>query len=400
MTDSTTQQHRQSTNAPFLDQIQKDTSMSSNEEELQKIKKYHEKYIDELEKQINTLHKTYAQNQEILKIERDKARYEVRRIKRTTAYRIGFFVVLVIKKIIFVSKKFLAAIKAKLSKKTFEIEEPVEVKALSKKDHAKRLKRQVEYLQSNACRNIMKLQNIHLGKRAFVIGNGPSLKNQDLSKLENEIVFVTNWFANHQDFEKIKPTYYTVASHEVFGGWNKTPDFDPNFYKLLNTKTKNTKKFFSYTFKPYIESNKMFEGHDIEYLLFERPKQLIDQLDQPNADLTKHMDDGYTVIATFCLPLARWMGIKEIILLGCDCDYGIKKESDKKSYFYDAKLHTTSVSKFENLQRIWADGGPVFQSYEKIRNDYSMAGVTIRNATGGGRLEVFEKVAYEDLFTS
>lgn len=43
-------------------------------------------------------------------------------------------------------------------------------------------------------RRLKKLKNIHLGKRCFIIGNGPSLKAEDLSKLykNNEITFAFN----------------------------------------------------------------------------------------------------------------------------------------------------------------------------------------------------------------
>ena len=33
------------------------------------------------------------------------------------------------------------------------------------------------------------LKDIHKGQRCFIMGNGPSLKNTDLSKLRNEITF-------------------------------------------------------------------------------------------------------------------------------------------------------------------------------------------------------------------
>jgi hypothetical protein len=36
------------------------------------------------------------------------------------------------------------------------------------------------------------LKDIHKGERCFVIGNGPSLKNTDISKLENEFTFGMN----------------------------------------------------------------------------------------------------------------------------------------------------------------------------------------------------------------
>src|SRR4051794_30859438 len=37
-------------------------------------------------------------------------------------------------------------------------------------------------------------RNRHKGKSCFVLGNGPSLKNQDLAPLVNELTFVTNTF--------------------------------------------------------------------------------------------------------------------------------------------------------------------------------------------------------------
>src|SRR5689334_13019477 len=43
-------------------------------------------------------------------------------------------------------------------------------------------------------KRLAELKDIHKGKRAFIIGNGPSLKQTDLSKLRNEITFCMNRF--------------------------------------------------------------------------------------------------------------------------------------------------------------------------------------------------------------
>jgi len=37
-----------------------------------------------------------------------------------------------------------------------------------------------------------RLKDIHKGRRAFIIGNGPSLRQTDLSKLKNEFTFGLN----------------------------------------------------------------------------------------------------------------------------------------------------------------------------------------------------------------
>ncbi len=41
-------------------------------------------------------------------------------------------------------------------------------------------------------KHLAQLKDIHAGKRAFIIGNGPSLKQTDLSRLRNEFTFGLN----------------------------------------------------------------------------------------------------------------------------------------------------------------------------------------------------------------
>ena len=41
-------------------------------------------------------------------------------------------------------------------------------------------------------RRLTELKDIHTGKRAFIVGNGPSLKQTDLTKLKNEFTFGMN----------------------------------------------------------------------------------------------------------------------------------------------------------------------------------------------------------------
>src|SRR5689334_4044737 len=49
----------------------------------------------------------------------------------------------------------------------------------------------------------------HKGRRCFVIGNGPSLKEQDLSPLVDEITLVTNSFYAHPIVgDSWQPSYY------------------------------------------------------------------------------------------------------------------------------------------------------------------------------------------------
>lgn len=266
----------------------------------------------------------------------------------------------------------------------------VPTKTFSDTDRRKR-KRQASEFQEIAFSRIAELKDIYKGERCFILGNGPSLKDDDLTLLADEKVFVTNWFANHESVAGILPDFYCICSHELFGGWgSEVPEFNTDLRARIEAMPTTT-MFLPYRFLPYVESGNLFEHHDHRYLLFDRPKMGIDEAKTVELDLSEPLHDGYTVILTFCLPLAKWMGFTDIYLLGVDSNYGISKPDDPKQYFYDTKLHTSSTSKFESLDRIWAPGGPVFQNYEIVKNAFSADGVSITNLTPGGRLDVFER---------
>src|SRR5437667_8176394 len=52
------------------------------------------------------------------------------------------------------------------------------------------------------------------GRRCFVIGNGPSLKTQDIRPLAQEFVIVANSFFQHTDCAIVSPQYYCVGDGE------------------------------------------------------------------------------------------------------------------------------------------------------------------------------------------
>lgn len=248
---------------------------------------------------------------------------------------------------------------------------------------------------------ILDLKDIHRGKRAFILGNGPSLRHQDLTLLKNEITFAGNWFALHDHYAQIAPSYYCLCSHTIFGGWDtREPKLDDTLRQLLLDRTADSIKFFSFDFRDYLESSEVFPGHDLRYLLYEKPlKRFVDSAKDFNLDPAQAVHDGHTVVVTFALFLAHWMGIREIYLLGCDCDYGIAKESDEKQYFYESSLHTTKTSAFDHLQKVWnPEGGRIFQTYDIVKSVMARQGVTIYNSTHGGCLDLFERRTYESLF--
>src|SRR5262245_26441332 len=47
-------------------------------------------------------------------------------------------------------------------------------------------------------------------RRCFILASGPSIKTQDLKKLQGETCFAVSNFFVHPDFEVIRPEYYVV----------------------------------------------------------------------------------------------------------------------------------------------------------------------------------------------
>ena len=253
---------------------------------------------------------------------------------------------------------------------------------------------------SGEAARIESLRQRHAGQRCFIIGNGPSIKQQDLSRLGDEVTFVTNWFANHEDYDQIRPDYYCISSHEVFGGWDAAePSFDATMREAIVSRQWRSHHFFPLLAREAMIGDPDFGQDRCHFLVFERPKTTIEARGTLNWDLTGCLDDGYTGITTFCIPLAVHMGFTEIVLLGCDCDYGIQSAKDPKAYFYDFAKHTTKTTSYNTLDRIWGPGGAIFQIYEIVRREAEAQGVRIVNATAGGLLEVFERVEYESLLS-
>ena len=238
--------------------------------------------------------------------------------------------------------------------------------------------------------NLLSLKNIHKDKRCFIIGNGPSLKTEDLEKLKNEITFAANciYFA----FEKTswRPTYYICVDQLAYARDHK-----------IITSISCQKKFTAI-------NNIVFSGQiyndTIYYSRSSKMETLIDNQIKVNDrfpfsyDITKSIYAGNTVLYD-AVQLAVYMGFSEIYLLGVDCNYQIEmnpdetiKENNVKNYFCDAidkdfkKELSVGIAVYK-MQIAWQSAK---EACEKV-------GVTIKNATRGGKLEIFERVDFDEL---
>jgi hypothetical protein len=244
-------------------------------------------------------------------------------------------------------------------------------------------------------RRLSRLGDTHAGRRCFIIGNGPSLRQQDLAPLQDEITFVTNFFPLHPQCSLIGPTYYCVSDSGFF---RRETGFHPELYRILARTARSAAKFFPVRFRPVIERNGQFTDHAVYYIDHELSRETADGF-PVHTNLFGETYGGYSVVIDYCLPLACFMGIREIYLLGCDCDYGISDDGgqQERRYFYEPERHTLPAPPPAWMKRCWGRDGLAFKAYEKMNDTLQAKGCRIYNATAGGLLEVFPRVRYEDL---
>jgi hypothetical protein len=232
-----------------------------------------------------------------------------------------------------------------------------------------------QFIYSEDAARIRKLKNKYLGKRIFIIGGGPSLNKTNLSLLKNEYTFaVNNFIPNGIKKFKIEPFFYAMSDGRVM-------------YKTIKSFSKNIPKH-TLCFFPLEKRKKVTsyikENLDNVYYINDTdriPKYKVrDNYFSIRADKITYL--GESVIIDYCLPLAIYMGFKNIYLVGCD-------HTHEKGFHFDG---TPPVRKFI------VKWNRISKAFATVKNFCDKHNINIKNATVGGELEVFERVKLEEVF--
>ena len=242
---------------------------------------------------------------------------------------------------------------------------------------------------SNQNNNLDYFYNKYKGKRCFIVGNGPSLNNHDLSYLNEEYTFGVNCIF-YKTFETgFKPTFYVVEDSSVFKeNLKEINKYDVPF------------KFFPSIYKKYLDTN-------LKNLFFNMNRGFYEK-SSPNYCIPRFSTDASKVL--FCgqsvtyinLQLAFFMGFTEIYLIGMDFSYEIPvshirnkdvllSDTDDINHFHKDYFGKGKTWKDPKLDR-------VLKSYKAAKLFYQCVGRSIYNASIGGKLEEFERVEYNNLF--
>lgn len=224
-------------------------------------------------------------------------------------------------------------------------------------------------------RRLAALKDIHRGQRCFVIGNGPSLKKTDLSRLENEYTFGMNRI--YLMFPELGfPTSYYVSVNSLVIE-----------QCAADIRTLPVPKFLSWRSRNLIEPT---QDTIFLHTTYTGPKFA--------RDARSRLWEGATV-TNVCLQLAFHMGFEQAILIGVDHSYSAKgkpnqtvvSQGDDPNHF-DAKYFG------KGFRWQLPDLDTSEQGYYMARQAYESAGRQVLDATIGGKLTVFPKVDYDSLF--
>lgn len=226
----------------------------------------------------------------------------------------------------------------------------------------------------DSIRKLEALRDSHQGERCVIIGNGPSLKNTDLSKLKKVFTIGMNRF--YMAFPdlgfttSILLTVNDLVIEQCADDLRKLPI--PTFVSWRGRKHIQPAPNLHYLYTSYIKPR--FSG-----------------------DATGRLWEGATV--TFvAMQLAYFMGFKQAILIGVDHNFTTKgtpnttvvSAGDDPNHFHPGYFGQGFRWQLPDL-----DTSEI--AYHMAKEAYGKDGREILDATVGGKLTVFPKVDYDSI---
>lgn len=220
------------------------------------------------------------------------------------------------------------------------------------------------------------LRNLYAGQRCFIVGNGPSIRDLDLSPLQRELTFGSNNIIVGLQQLGFVPSFYTLIDR-------KAAEDNKDAIAAL----RGPLKLFPVTLADCIEP-----AADILFFNYCDARTQMAPDFSENAAEAVYM--GWTVIYA-CLQLAFHLGFSEVYLLGVDLSYApltlpeLRGELtiERREHFHP-QYHTRAARRNPpRPQRM-------LTAFQSARRAFEREGRRIYNATPGGKLEIFPRVDF------
>lgn len=244
---------------------------------------------------------------------------------------------------------------------------------------------QKHYTGTKDGKKLAALKGAYAGKRCFFVGNGPSLRAEDLTKLHEhgEVTFAFNRVYNIFDQTPWRPTFYISQDEKMLAGCVDVVDQ----LELEN-------KLVPVQLKWYYD----IRIHDAVYFNMNW-QQKENPLDFDFSDeIAKEIFCASTGMYT-AAQLAAYMGFSEIDLIGVDHHFRTTV-NNKGEIVIDDKVKDYFTDKYnEDKDKLYIPNTEKSTlTYVAMKRHCDQRGIRVYNATRGGKLEVFPRVEFDSLF--
>lgn len=226
-------------------------------------------------------------------------------------------------------------------------------------------------LNNSPYKRIELYKNKYKGQRCFIIATGPSLTEEDVSKLKNEITFGMNSLCIMLKKLGWSTTFYGVQDICVYN----------SIHSYLNS-IENTIYFISDTIYNTFKSPSGTIPFSLNLL---NHRYTLDKLKAKfSDDALKQVYDGYSITYSL-IQIAVYMGFEKIYLLGNDCNYS---KDPKKRHFADYGYDDPEPD---------FSGKRILYAYSCAKDYQEGKEFEIVNCTRGGSLELFRRMDLDEV---
>ncbi|WP_345271947.1 6-hydroxymethylpterin diphosphokinase MptE-like protein [Flaviramulus aquimarinus] len=255
------------------------------------------------------------------------------------------------------------------------------------------------------------LKNVHKGKRCFIVGNGPSLKHHDLSKLTNEPVFTVNNMMMTDYFKILNPNFHLFFDPNFLDFFfNQNPQNEDEKNKMQSIRKSlelNSKLIYFTLYRKKSTFTKLFPSLKSHYLF--NNKMFTSSLKKTS---TLHRNTpAFQNVIIYAINIALYMGFDEIYLLGVDMTgflehYEFNTINDKWGHVYNKseedqeKLNKFRIENNIDNEFCLKNFGKTFQQFKEIQNNVLSKKAKLFNASAHGALDMIPRVDYEKIFSN
>ena len=251
------------------------------------------------------------------------------------------------------------------------------------------LRRALGIFSTDQEKDVLRFKDIYRDRACFIIGNGPSLRAEDLERIQAQgyVCFASNKIYKIYELTDWRPDYYGCIDEDVFNQNLQDILSKIQCPKFLHQRMRKSVRRYE-----RVMQDPVTDVHYCRYRWREHPRFF------PQVANTL---SGGSVTFTL-MELAWMMGFREMYVIGCDHFYNAfqnlqegqetlsSDQNTSNDYFIKNYMKPGEVIRVGKLDRL--TGGYVIAKQYADRH-----GGSIKNATRGGYLEVFERVDLDQL---